>query len=133
MNMLIKTVTIVICLCGLAACSTSQEKLLPRSEQTMLDLWQKKSGNANLLPTRQNVAQDPVRTVSFEEQASYTRSAANEVINLFPRLPNPDLVMYIYPHLSDTDEPMPVPGYSTVIPFYSRVQYAQAGERVATY
>lgn len=118
---------------GLAACSTSQEKLLPRGDQTMLDLWQKKSGNGNLIPTRQNVAQDPVRAVNFQEQESYTRTAENEITNLFPRLPNPDLVMYIFPHLSDTAEPMPVPGYSTVIPFYSRVQYAQAGERLATY
>lgn len=118
---------------SLAACSTSQEKLLPRGDQTMLDLWQKKSGSGNLIPTRQNVAQDPVRAVNFQEQESYTRTAENEITNLFPRLPNPDLVMYIFPHLSDTAEPMPVPGYSTVIPFYSRVQYAQAGERLATY
>ena len=33
-------------------------------------------------------------------QEPYTRTAANEIRNLFPRLPNPDLVMYVYPHLA---------------------------------
>ena len=54
--------------------------------------------------------------------------AANEIRNLFPRLPNPDLVLYVYPHLSGTEQ-APVPGYSTVFPFYQRVQYALPGER----
>ena len=50
----------------------------------------------------------------------------------FHRLPNPDLVMYVYPHLAGTD-PAPVPGYTIVFPFYQRVQYAMPGERVEDY
>ncbi|MFF0977525.1 TIGR03751 family conjugal transfer lipoprotein, partial [Proteus mirabilis] len=46
----------------------------------------------------------------------------------FPRLPNPDMVMYVFPHLSAGN--LPVPGYSTVFPFYHQVQYALPGERV---
>lgn len=42
-------------------------------------------------------------------------------------LPNPDMVMYLYPHLADGNTP--VPGYSTVFPFYSQTQYAMPGER----
>ena len=61
-------------------------------------------------------------------QEPYTRSAANEIRSLFPRLPNPDLVMYVYPHLSGTEQ-VPVPGYSTVCPLHQRVQYALPGER----
>lgn len=63
------------------------------------------------------------------EQASYTRTAKTEIYNLFPRLPNPDLVLYVYPHLSGSEQ-APVPGYSTVFPLYRTVQYAQPGERV---
>ena len=40
--------------------------------------------------------------------------------------------MYVFPHLSGT-EPTPVPGYSTVFPFYQRVQYALPGERTEDY
>src|SRR3546814_5507099 len=63
------------------------------------------------------------------EQMRYTRTARNEVYRQFQRLPNPDLVMYVYPHLAGTD-PVPVPGYTTVFPLYQRVQYAMPGERV---
>lgn len=64
---------------------------------------------------------------SLEE--SYTRDAHNEIQQLFPRLPNPDMVIYIYPHMAG-NEPAPVPGYSSVFSFYSRVQYALPGERL---
>ena len=64
--------------------------------------------------------------------AAYTRTAANEIYRQFHRLPNPDLVMYVFPHLAGSD-PVPVPGYSTVFPLYQRVQYAMPGERVEDY
>src|SRR3546814_20330157 len=47
------------------------------------------------------------------EQTRYTRTARNEVYRQFHRLPNPDLVMYVYPHLAGSDT-VPVPGYTTV-------------------
>ena len=65
-------------------------------------------------------------------QMRYTRTARNEVYRQFQRLPNPDLVMYVYPHLAGTD-PVPVPGYTTVFPLYQRIQYAMPGERVEDY
>ena len=34
-----------------------------------------------------------------------------------------------YPHMAG-NEPAPVPGYSSVFSFYSRVQYALPGERL---
>ncbi len=60
----------------------------------------------------------------------YTRTQQNELDNLFPRLPNPDLVIYVYPHLA-TSARAPIPGYSTVIPLYERVQYRLPGESLA--
>ncbi|HEJ2413791.1 TPA: TIGR03751 family conjugal transfer lipoprotein, partial [Pseudomonas aeruginosa] len=64
--------------------------------------------------------------------AAYTGTAANEIYRQFHRLPNPDLVMYVFPHLAGTD-PVPVPGYTTVFPLYQRVQYAMPGERLEDY
>lgn len=63
------------------------------------------------------------------EAASYTRDAANEIHRQFRRLPNPDLTMYVFPHLAGTD-PVPVPGYTTVFPLYRRAPYALPGERL---
>ena len=55
------------------------------------------------------------------------REAANEIDTVFPLLPNPTLVMYIFPHLSGSER-TPVPGYVTTFPFYERVEYALPGE-----
>ena len=60
-------------------------------------------------------------------QPSYARSAANELELLFPRLPNPDIYIHVPPHLA-TDERVPVPGYTTAVPLYERVEYALPGE-----
>ena len=63
---------------------------------------------------------DAVRT-------SYARTAATELELLFPRLPNPDIYIYVPPHLA-TAERIPVPGYTTAVPLYERVEYALPGE-----
>lgn len=47
----------------------------------------------------------------------------------FSRLPNPDLVMYVFPHLAGRyPGRYPVPGYFTVFPMYESTQYALPGE-----
>ncbi|KPB13112.1 Conjugal transfer protein [Pseudomonas syringae pv. syringae] len=98
----------------------------------MLDIWNDAGSQGTqqqLLDARQQLRR-PLAQADFSValQEPYTRTAANEIHNLFPRLPNPDLVLYVYPHLSGTEQ-APVPGYSTVFPFYRRVQYALPGER----
>ena len=62
-----------------------------------------------------------------DSQRSYARTATNELELLFPRLPNPDIYIYVTPHLA-TDERVPVPGYTTAVPLYERVEYALPGE-----
>lgn len=111
----------------------------------MMDIWQQNAGDGGggagqvarrqLLDARQSLRR-PLTEADVEaaptEQMRYTRTARNEVYRQFHRLPNPDLVMYVYPHLAGTD-PVPVPGYTTVFPLYQRVQYAMPGERVENY
>ncbi|MGV6989231.1 TIGR03751 family conjugal transfer lipoprotein [Testudinibacter sp. P80/BLE/0925] len=129
-----KVIMIVALGVMLSGCSTSQNELLPPGDSSMLELWQKNSGSGTLIQSRADLTRDIApQAVRSSEQQSYTRTAENEATALFPRLPNPDLVMYVYPHLSPTGEPIPIPGYSTVIPFYGRVQYAQPGERTRDY
>nr|BFE89560.1 hypothetical protein GCM10020185_00960 [Pseudomonas brassicacearum subsp. brassicacearum] len=101
----------------LTGCSTDKETLLPHGEQTMLDIWNgagSQGTQQQLLDARQQLRR-PLAQADFSValQEPYTRTAANEIRNLFPRLPNPDLVLYVYPHLSGTEQ-APVPGYSTV-------------------
>jgi len=68
-------------------------------------------------------AEPPVPAVN----PPYTRTAANELELLFPRVPNPDIYIYVYPHLASAER-VPVPGYTTAVPLYERVEYALPGE-----
>jgi conjugative transfer region lipoprotein (TIGR03751 family) len=137
-----------LCVTVLCSCTTSKERLLPYGDRTMLDVWQQETaGNAGagqtarqlldarLLDARQALRR-PLSDTHLQSvvvaQSAYTRTAGNEVQRQFHRLPNPDLVMYVFPHLAGSD-PVPVPGYSTVFPLYQRVQYAMPGERVEDY
>jgi conjugative transfer region lipoprotein (TIGR03751 family) len=64
--------------------------------------------------------------------AGYTRAAHREIEALFPRLPNPTLVMYVFPHLAGADG-VGVPGYATSFAMYERVHYALPGEVAPRY
>ncbi|EBG5295268.1 TIGR03751 family conjugal transfer lipoprotein [Salmonella enterica subsp. enterica] len=117
----------------LVGCSTSKDEILPPGDGTMLDLWQNKASNARTTTEARSVLRrgltDAEMATRQTLEESYTRDAQNEIQQLFPRLPNPDMVIYIYPHMAG-NEPAPVPGYSSVFSFYSRVQYALPGERL---
>ncbi|HBO3354290.1 TPA: TIGR03751 family conjugal transfer lipoprotein [Pseudomonas aeruginosa] len=122
----------------LGGCTTNKEELLPHDGTTMLDIWNVETGGGDtrqLLDARQALRR-PLTEADIQAtpgvQARYTRTAQTEVYSQFHRLPNPDLVLYVFPHLAGTD-PVPVPGYSTIFPLYQRVQYARPGERVEDY
>ncbi|EGK8382465.1 conjugative transfer region lipoprotein (TIGR03751 family) [Serratia marcescens] len=135
-NRVLATAVIVSAM-ALAGCSTSKEEMLPPGDSSMLELWQGEDGGG----TARNAvaARDSLRRPLTENESqataasdrSYSRTQESEISQQFPRLPNPDLVMYVYPHLADGNAP--VPGYSTVFPFYSQVQYAMPGERTEAY
>ncbi|VVO77128.1 hypothetical protein PS874_01472 [Pseudomonas fluorescens] len=122
----------------LGGCATSKEALLPHDNRSMLDIWNVETGGGSarqLLDARQSLSR-PLSAADVQTapavQARYTRTAANEIYRQFHRLPNPDLLMYVFPHLAGSD-PVPVPGYTTLFPLYQRVQYALPGERLEDY
>ncbi|HEY3986737.1 TIGR03751 family conjugal transfer lipoprotein [Cedecea sp.] len=121
----------------LSGCSTSKEEMLPAGDNTMLELWQGKDGGGsarNAVAARDSLRRpltDGEHQSTTAADSSYSRTQQSEISQQFPRLPNPDLVMYVFPHLANGNTP--VPGYSTVFPFYSQVQYAMPGERTEAY
>ncbi|CDH06799.1 putative lipoprotein [Xenorhabdus bovienii str. oregonense] len=121
----------IVCLAGLlAGCATSKETLLPAGEQTVLAMWQGNQAGHAIASARETLRRSLTvseRLRALEEPYHYSRSAAQEISQQFPRLPNPDMVMYVFPHLVAGNTP--IPGYSTVFPFYQQVQYALPGER----
>ena len=72
-------------------------------------------------------AATPPAACACGDAPAYTRTAANELELLFPRLPNPDVYIYVPAHLA-TELRIPVPGYTTAVPLYDRVEYALPGE-----
>jgi len=128
---------------SVSGCATSAEDILTHGDQTMMDIWHVGTAgsgstgqsNRQLLDARQALRR-PLTHADIQNspatQATYTRTAHNEIERQFQRLPNPDMLMYVFPHLSGSD-PVPVPGYTTVFPLYQRIQYAMPGERVEPY
>ncbi|WP_426139212.1 TIGR03751 family conjugal transfer lipoprotein [Pseudomonas sp. DWP3-1-2] len=134
----IKPASGLLVLALVSACATDKDKLMPHGPQNMLELWNQSAGasggssaSRQLMDARLHLRR-PLSGGGGATHTSYTRTAQNEIYSQFKRLPNPDLVMYVFPHLTGTD-PAPVPGYSTVLPLYQRIQYAMPGERTEDY
>lgn len=137
----------------------SQDTILPTSDRDMVDIYREAlnetSGEGVIsnskaicidLDLDESVAQceqtlqehakarytiiDSASTPQALDYIPYTREQKTEIENLFPRLANPDVVIYVYPHLA-TRTRAPIPGYSTVIPLYDRVEYRLPGEDLA--
>lgn len=117
---LILTMSLMVLL-SLIGCANKPPKDLSEG-RTMREVLNQHIGGGGTLS-------GPIRRLGRPDANSmsgYTRTAANETRNLFPRLPNPDLCFYVYPHLSQ--EGLPVPGYSSCIPMYETTHYALPGE-----
>ena len=114
----------------LAGCAGTKESVLPQDGPTMQQIYETQMSELQ----QNSKALAPGQTLpasGIAHYAGFVREAANEIDSLFPRLPNPTLVMYIFPHLSG-DERTPVPGYVTTFPFYERIEYALPGEAPVT-
>ena len=115
----------------LNGCSTSQQSTLPQPNTDVKAVWETQMGmgtHDELLQQRSQLRRALQPELLAQRQADYTRNSYREVFNQFPRLPNPDVVFYVYPHRTGA---MPVPGYSTVFPLYERVHYATPGDAKA--
>lgn len=120
---------------GLSGCATSKDELMPHGDTTMKELWQGGTASGGdgesltqkgLIDARSTLRREIDDGAMVDQRVHYTRTAANEIHNQFARLPNPDIVMYVYPHLAGGE--VPVPGYSTVFSLYRKPQYAMPGE-----
>ena len=123
----------------LAGCFyTSKEAVLPQTGPTMKEVYDGHFQGAGEGSTGAAFAVDGWKQAppmgkarrfgdDVTDLKGYTRESYNETQLVFGRLPNPDLVMYVFPHLAGP-EGNPIPGYTTAFPFYEQVQYALPGE-----
>lgn len=116
----------------ISGCSADTEDIIPQSGPTMSDIYNqalKNRGQGAYEPAGLGRPATP-QVAPPDDPRSYTRTAENEIDNLFPTLQNPTLVMYVFPHLT-SDERLPVPGYATSFPLYERPEFALPGEAPA--
>jgi conjugative transfer region lipoprotein (TIGR03751 family) len=110
--------------------TTSKEAMLPQDGPTIQEIYEQHlQGMSASQSDRAREALSRPRPLQPDaaDLAGYTRAVADEIDTRFPRLPNPTLVMFIYPHLAGPAA-VPVPGYATSFPMYERVHYALPGE-----
>ena len=113
----------------LSGCASTKDAVLPQDGPPMKVIYEQHIQEMNTrdpLVIRKALGNRPV-VDGDGSLHGYTREAHNEIDTTFPRLPNPSLVMYVFPHLAG-DEQVPVPGYVTTFPMYERVEYALPGE-----
>ena len=113
----------------LSGCATTKEAVIPQDGPDMRTLYESHLRAAGtpgrLAAARGEVAARPTARGGADLRA-FTREAATEIDQVFALLANPQLVLYVFAHLSG--EGAPVPGYATAFPMYAVDQYALPGE-----
>ncbi len=105
----------------LIGCSSQQ--IIPGTGQEILTTYEQHTSSNNEI-----AAQERALRSGRRDLRAYTRNATNEISLTFPRLPNPELSLYVYPHF--TRKGHPVLGYSSAFLFYEKTEYALPGELV---
>ena len=111
----------------MVGCASTKESVLPQDGPTMKSIYDQHMVDVQKPDYRRAMGGQPLPQTGIDHYRGFVREAANEIDTIFPRLPNPTLVMYIFPHLSGSER-TPVPGYVTTFPFYEKVEYALPGE-----
>ena len=120
----------LISIIGLAGCATSKESVLPTDLKPMKQVYDEHFQKRRQLPEGEQDAGAFMWRApggGKEDLAGYVREAAYELESRFATLPNPIMVMYVFPHLS-RPHGTPVPGYATSFPMYEKLEYALPGE-----
>lgn len=123
---------LLIVLISLAGCAGSKDTILPVDGPSMKTIYTEHFndiGMRDTLAVRKELKARPLES-DVADLTGYTRDAFNELDLHFPRLPNPTLVMYVFPHLAGAER-VPVPGYATTFPMYRQVEYALPGEALS--
>jgi conjugative transfer region lipoprotein (TIGR03751 family) len=112
----------------LPGCMTSKESVLPQDGKSMKQIYEAHFEHIGR-QRADRVREELERGVKAGDAdlSGYVRDANHEIDAIFPHLPNPTLVMFVFPHLAGP-QGVPVPGYATSFPMYEGVEYALPGE-----
>lgn len=111
-------------------CSSHINKVTPKNMPTMDQVYDEKTGAASSEKVRRRTAEIQARPVGREEINPLPPSMQH-VTELYPKLPNPELFMYVKPHVTG-ESGMVVPGYYTRFALYEKTVYALPGEALGS-
>jgi conjugative transfer region lipoprotein (TIGR03751 family) len=122
---------LVSVLASLSGCASHIDKVVPKDQKNMKQIYNEKAGSGNLELLKQREADIRARPISNEHYLSDAPPHAAQIQHLFPALPNPELYMYVKPHVVGNSG-VAVPAYMTRFTMYERTHYATPNEVVAT-
>ena len=119
---------------GAGGCSStpSASQLLPDDGPTTLQVYEAHLGG--LPPKTASAAPGTAlapwtggvpAAADWSAPSRRSHAALTDLQRDFQRVPNPDVLGYVYPHRAGD---LPVPGYYTVFSLYEKTPYAQPGE-----
>lgn len=115
MAILINCLSVIALISLLTACSSMSGNVVPEKGPTMEQVYDSEG--------------DYRSTKNHLHSTCYSAVHANAVSHEFHKLPNPELKMYVYPHLAGKEQ-LPIPGYYTVFNGYTQDHYVLPNEIV---
>jgi len=98
---------------NLIGCTSMSGNVVPQNGITMEQAYDNMESNKD--------------DIKLKPPTSLRNSSISAQSNSFQKLSNPELKMYVYPHLASNAE-VPIPGYFTVFNAYTRDYYALSYE-----
>jgi len=115
----------------LVGCASHIDKVVPKNLPTMKQIYDEKAGNGGTALLRQREADIRARPIrGSEDYLSELPPRAAQIEHLFPALPNPELYMYVRPHVIGSSGAA-VPAYMTRFTMYDRTHYAMPNEVIS--
>lgn len=115
----------------LVGCASHIDKVVPKNLPTMKQVYDEKAGSGGVAILRQREADIRARPIiGNEDYLSELPPSAAHINHLFPALPNPELYMYVKPHVIGSSGAA-VPAYMTRFTMYDRTHYAMPNEVIS--
>lgn len=112
-------------------CASHIDKVKPKNMATMDEIYDDKTGSRQSAAMRRRTAEIQARPVAESERVSDLPPAMLHVKQLYPKLPNPDVFMYVKPHTAGQSGAV-IPGYYTRFSMYERDHYALPSEQLGS-
>jgi conjugative transfer region lipoprotein (TIGR03751 family) len=129
-RIIILTLSLISISVELTGCATAGKNTIPQTgDMTMADIYKQETGltpDSNSGTSNYEEMSKIRAKVNF--QPSYIATGRTQTKNLFKPLPNPEIPIYVYPHLVQQDDGAPVPGYTTAFFLYQKNHFAMPSE-----